>query len=281
MNDCSLLYCIVDSSVHSRTLLGIGNRPVAIVRHRELGAAVSYLDSSDSLSMPPTVEAVRAFDRVVTTLSNKGAVIPVRYGCLLGTLEVLSTRYGEFTRRLDELRDRVEMAIRILLPPVDVSHAQAAEKPTSITTSIPTSASGSMSPSASGSMSSSARGSMSSSARGSGTASASGPGRAFLEARRRHHAGQDWLVRRAESIADKVSRNFSALAVRSRTEFSATPKPPYRCPTLSVYFLVERASVPAFRQTFRGMGRDDEYKVLLSGPWPPYNFAALTDPVTC
>ena len=40
----------------------------------------------------------------------------------------------------------------------------------------------------------------------------------------------------------------------------------------SLYFLIPRESIDAFRQAFRQLSKTDSARLLLSGPWPPYNF---------
>ena len=42
----------------------------------------------------------------------------------------------------------------------------------------------------------------------------------------------------------------------------------------SLYFLVKRGAVESFRQAFRRIERAESARLLLSGPWPPYNFVA-------
>jgi hypothetical protein len=41
---------------------------------------------------------------------------------------------------------------------------------------------------------------------------------------------------------------------------------------LSLYFLVPGSAVESFRQAFRHLSATEPARLLLSGPWPPYNF---------
>jgi hypothetical protein len=43
----------------------------------------------------------------------------------------------------------------------------------------------------------------------------------------------------------------------------------------SIYYLVPRDSVAEFRKAFQSMSLNNPAKLLLSGPWPPYNFMRL------
>jgi hypothetical protein len=44
---------------------------------------------------------------------------------------------------------------------------------------------------------------------------------------------------------------------------------------VSLYFLTPRSCVERFREQVRRIHFPSGAKLLLSGPWPPYNFAAL------
>jgi hypothetical protein len=79
------------------------------------------------------------------------------------------------------------------------------------------------------------------------------------------------LQEAAAALADATCRAFGGLYVRSRTEQAAAKEGRL----LSIFFLVPRENVGLFREAFRRLqGRAPE-KMLLTGPWPPYNFAAL------
>jgi hypothetical protein len=41
---------------------------------------------------------------------------------------------------------------------------------------------------------------------------------------------------------------------------------------LSLYFLVKREEVEKFRQIFQAFASRYSARILLSGPWPPFNF---------
>jgi len=49
---------------------------------------------------------------------------------------------------------------------------------------------------------------------------------------------------------------------------------------LSMYFLVPRPAQGAFREAARGLSAPGPAAVLLSGPWPPYNFVLAAPPLT-
>jgi hypothetical protein len=45
-------------------------------------------------------------------------------------------------------------------------------------------------------------------------------------------------------------------------------------PTVSLYFLVRQADLLLFRQSCAELLNSSSAKLLLSGPWPPYNFVS-------
>jgi len=93
------------------------------------------------------------------------------------------------------------------------------------------------------------------------------PGLAYLLARKAHFAHQDRWTKEYRQAADRCLAQFTGLYVKAKTE---GPSP--RLPLLSLYFLVPHRVVESFRQTFRYLAATESARLLLSGPWPPYNF---------
>jgi hypothetical protein len=92
-------------------------------------------------------------------------------------------------------------------------------------------------------------------------------GLAYLTARKAHYAQQDRWTRDYRRAADRCQAQFTGLFVKCQTE---APSP--RLPLLSLYFLVPRPAVASSRQAFRQLTATESARLLLSGPWPPYNF---------
>jgi len=92
-------------------------------------------------------------------------------------------------------------------------------------------------------------------------------GLTYLTARKAHYAQQDRWTGEYRRAADRCQAQFTGLFVKCKTE---APSP--RLPLLSIYFLVPRAMVALFRQAFRRLSATEPARLLLSGPWPPYNF---------
>ena len=47
---------------------------------------------------------------------------------------------------------------------------------------------------------------------------------------------------------------------------------------LSLFFLVRRENVERFREAFGQLQQETSAKMLLTGPWPPYNFVGSPCP---
>jgi gas vesicle protein GvpL/GvpF len=74
-------------------------------------------------------------------------------------------------------------------------------------------------------------------------------------------------VEAADRIAALLAENFTL----QRREYA--PAAGNRT-LVSLYFLVPRAGTLQFREKARAFSSCD-IKILVSGPWPPYNFATL------
>jgi hypothetical protein len=99
------------------------------------------------------------------------------------------------------------------------------------------------------------------------TSAPAASGAAYLTARQVHYAHQDHWTREYSQAADRCRAQFAGLFVRCKTE---APSP--LLPLLSLYFLVARPAVAPFRQAFRGLAEIEPARLLLSGPWPAFNF---------
>ena len=77
-----LFYCVCrhPGSELSGSLLGVGGRPVYQVAHQGLSVALSQIGLAD---LDPDIPRVRAYERVVLSYHRRGAVVPMRYGCVV------------------------------------------------------------------------------------------------------------------------------------------------------------------------------------------------------
>lgn len=222
-------------------LWGVAGGSVYRVAHRRLSAAVSRIAPQD---LAPDLPRIRAYERVVNSYHRQGTVIPMRYGCVLEresqVMELLDQHNPQYEALLQELEGCVEMGLRVLLPQASL---------------------GAVSPGGP-----------------EGCRELAGPpppvespperlGLTYLTARKAHYARQDRWTGDYRRTADRCLAQFAGLFVKSKTE---APSP--RLPLLSLYFLVPRTKVEPFRLAFRQLNATESARLLLSGPWPPYNF---------
>ena len=239
-----LFYCIRrhPGTELSGSLLGVGGRPVYQVAHRGLSAALSQIGPGD---LDPDIPRVRAYERVVSSYHRRGVVVPMRYGCVVEqesqAIQLLEEHGPRYEALLQELDGCVEMGLRVLLP----SGPWAAVIPGGPEASREVA--GPCPPDA--------------------AAAADRLGLTYLTARKAHYASQDRWTTEYHQAAERCREQFTGLYVKCKTE---APSP--RLPLLSLYFLVPLPAVESFRQAFRLLTESESARLLLSGPWPPYNF---------
>jgi len=102
----------------------------------------------------------------------------------------------------------------------------------------------------------------------------SSPGLVYLAAQKLHHAEKEEFARQGLRAIEKIREPFAGLYVKCKVE-NQTPRIgnlTLFTPLLSLYFLVPMQSVDAFRKRFYSISVQKSPKLLLSGPWPPFNF---------
>lgn len=223
--------------------MGVDGQPVFLVSHNGLSAAISRINQSN---ITPEISCILAYQRVVESFHCHpavGGVIPMRYGCLFEEepqiIRLLKERSRQYKALLKELEGCVEMGIRILISPTPLQgpanrKSQIADRRSQIPN----------------------------------------PGCAYLAARKAHYEQQEKFNKQAKEVIEQYRAAFNGLFLKCKTEFPSidNPQSAIRNPVLSLYFLVRREHVERFQQVFREINVQESPKLLLSGPWPPYNF---------
>jgi hypothetical protein len=221
--------------------LGVEGERVRLLSSDGLGAAFSAVGEA---SATPYLSAATAYARVIEAGHEACTVLPMRYGCLLDSreqiCELLLRRRAEFLAGLDEAEGCVEMSLRILL---SLPRGKIGTDPI-----FPDSCRGRK--------------------MGSVPIFAGPSGTAYLMSRKAHYSEMEDSAHRTEVIAQAVHEAFEGLFRNSKSERSR----PGDSEMLSLHFLVGRQHVPAFREAFTRFQETVEQKILLTGPWPPYNF---------
>lgn len=101
------------------------------------------------------------------------------------------------------------------------------------------------------------------------------PGAAYLASLRKRYGAEDNLTQEEDRLANDIAAGLDDCFAEQQREASSSSQGRL----VSLYFLLERRAVEEFRRAARAVRPPTGAKLLLSGPWPPYNFAAAgTDP---
>src|ERR1039458_8537879 len=96
------------------------------------------------------------------------------------------------------------------------------------------------------------------------------PGAAYLASLRNRYSSGNSLAPEEAQLADQIAGLLSGCYTEQRREIS----PADQGRLVSLYFLTPKTDVERFRNRARQICPPGGMKLLLSGPWPPYNFAA-------
>jgi len=103
-----------------------------------------------------------------------------------------------------------------------------------------------------------------------GPESGGASGRAYLTARAARHAQAEEVTGALAAVTERLRIALDGLAERTEAGRGVRAAPGLS----SLYFLVKRGTVESFRRAFQRIERAEPARLLLSGPWPPYNFVA-------
>ncbi|MBI3939345.1 MAG: GvpL/GvpF family gas vesicle protein [Acidobacteria bacterium] len=233
-----LLYCIFENSRRRlESLHGVDDPRVFFVTGSHLTAAVSRLNSP-ALSLD--VSHILAYEKVIASLHRERTVIPMRYGCLF-------EKEAQIVRLLGERHQEYGTLLRELEGCVEMGIRIL---PTEVLLTIPAP-----------------------SLYSSRLSSDYSSGKAYLARKRDRYAAMDQMSLQHARIVEKIRRTLAGLFVRSTSEFSSWGGSPAQ----SLCFLVTRNSVARFKKAFRHNYADDSTRLLLTGPWPPYNFVTASN----
>jgi hypothetical protein len=96
------------------------------------------------------------------------------------------------------------------------------------------------------------------------------PGAAYLMSLRTRYNSANALAPEESQLADRIMSLLSGCSTEQRREVS----PSSHGRLVSLYFLTPKTWAEQFREKARQIDPPSGAKLLLSGPWPPYNFVA-------
>ena len=87
---------------------------------------------------------------------------------------------------------------------------------------------------------------------------------------RNRYNSQDTLAPEEALLAERILALLDDCSTEQRREVSLS----HQGRLLSLYFLTPKSRAEEFRKMARKISAPRGVKLLLSGPWPPYNFVA-------
>lgn len=186
--------------------------------------------------MQPDISRLRAYARVVARLHGLGAVIPLRYGCVADDESQVVRMLTERAEEYGLLLKELEGCVEIGLRILPANHPPPAPDP--------------FAP--------------------AGDGACPRTGLDYLRARADHYGREKhWQ----ETCRQTAARCRTALAGWFVKCVSEPPSP--LTPLVSMYFLVRRGEIESFRRAFGEYRAAESAKLLLTGPWPAYNFVTM------
>ena len=228
-----LLYCVGGaSSAVPSGLRGVHGAQIQCIAHGGLVALVSLVSELVREETPEAVELV-AYERVIRSQHAVADVVPMRFGSVLPDEAAVRAHLDE--QRAAFLRSLARVAGCVEMGVralISVTHSSAAPE-----------------------------------------SAVNPPARSgvdYLKARQRRYSAESQLRDHGTALEQSLLSKVAPLCREHRVELA-----PLRVgvPTLcSVYFLVPREQVPAFRAALSPVTDGDSALTTLSGPWPPFNF---------
>jgi len=99
---------------------------------------------------------------------------------------------------------------------------------------------------------------------------AQSPGAAYLTSLRNRYGSQDAPAAEEVLLADRIVTRLAGWSTEQHREVLSSQQGRL----LSLYFLTPKSAAEEFRSKVRTISTPRGVKLLLSGPWPPYNFVA-------
>lgn len=230
-----LVYCILPRSA---TDLGSHGKGV----DGQPVCLVSHRDLSAATSllsrknMQPDISRLRAFERVVAFFHSLSTVIPMRYGCAADDESQVVRMLMEHAEEYGLLLKELEGCIEIGLRILPAGQPLPATPPPAP----------------------------------AGDGACPRTGLDYLRARADHYGREKRWREECRQTAERCRKALAGWFVKCCSE---PPSP--RTPLLSMYFLVRRGEIESFRRAFGEYRAAEPAKLLLTGPWPAYNFVTM------
>jgi hypothetical protein len=240
-----LMYCIFteDSIEPHHSLAGVNRSPVRIVSCDGLAAAVSVIPQKE---IPRDPSTGLDYHKVIQWFHERTGVIPLRLGTCLGhesdVVQLLHAHGELYKSLLKELNGCVEMAIRV------IHNRPKTQEPACMSSLI---------------------------SRSDGTES----GTDYLIRRKVLFDADELAISRNQELVERYHSPFLGLYVsfKAHTSKLSRLERDRNSVLTSLYFLIPRQSADSFRAIYGDLRTGLHERIMLSGPWPPYNFVLPED----
>jgi len=220
---------------------GVSGYRVFTVNYRGLGAALSKVGESNA---PPDSSNRVARERVVESFYRHLTVIPMRSGCQVGcpydAVVLLQDNYDVYGELLRQLEGLAEVGMQVVFG--DSGPEAESRRARVLPDWLPL--------------------------------HTSPLGAAYVKAKNLCSPRAEREDFRENALIENLCKSLHGSYVRHKVEFPSSGKNGH----LSLRFLVPRDSVDNFRSAAHQLPGNPPVKLLLSGPWPPYNFVDASQP---
>ena len=236
-----LVYCVMDPKKfqEDESIVGVGSQRIIFLNGSDLCAAVSNFDNSETSF---DVTSMITYHNVIETLFERLAIIPFRFRTLLNNKEevlaMLETKNHDYKQLLLKLDGVIEIGIRL----VSAKPAKDNTPQKNCLFKRPF--------------------------------KDSNPGTSYLANRKAFYSTASWIEDQKKEFSELCVNQFKGLFVDLKSEAARLPEIRNRrdLMMISIYFLVKKDLLQRFRYKFQELRSVTPGKMLLSGPWPPYNF---------
>ena len=237
-----LLYCIFHSPVYASFGAAESRKYQKLGIHSGLGGQPVYILSRNGLSaavsniapsdLNPDIPRILIYKKVIESFHSDHTIIPMRYGCVFD-------EKSQITGLLKEREKQYKALLKELDGCEEIGIRILLEKDQCekmyAQTDIHNSATSL---------------------------------RTYLAARKAYYNQEELFAKEIRIVIESCHEVFAGLFVKCKEEYHTIRN----ISLPSLYFLVPRSSVESFRRVFRNISFNKSTKLLLSGPWPPYNF---------
>lgn len=235
------LYGIINTSKEFTFTEQASGRFIYNIAYNNISMVVSRADANDDMSKPES--GILTYHRVMEYLLEHYTVLPIKFGTLLPgekvVYRILHDYESQFSPQLQKLHGKVEMGVKVLWDIYrSISEYQGLETSKDLV---------------------------------SQKLQTDSPGHKFLLSKYRERAAQRYLRQKAAQKAAPIHQPLADMSIETCRYILRTP-----ALMLSGAYLITRENVDVFRAELFRLSKDTpECKFLMSGPWPPYNFARI------